>query len=367
MPATLPAEQCSSKPQAPGACIYEGRRRVVGEFGCTITYISGRKNTVVDALSRVEINHLHLGIHYEDLAREQAADPETPAYRTAPTALKWEDVRLGGSGATLLCDTSTGHHRLLVPASMRKQTFDIMHGLSHPSGRTTACLMTEKFMWHGIRKDARQWCGGARYLQTIIDCSIHWPQATPMEEASTASCAEALLSSWISHVGVPDSITTDRGSAFLSELWVSLACLMGTTLHSMMAYNPTANGMVERTHCSLKAALMPCCTDKNWRAQLPWVLLGLRTAPKADGDISPAEKVYRETLAVPGEFSTVSQQHRHPPPEVEGTSTETYPPPQQGGDVGTPEAMLQQIQLLTLPLPTVLEEKGSPPAPPVPP
>ncbi|XP_066963183.1 uncharacterized protein [Macrobrachium rosenbergii] len=123
-----------------------------------------------------------------------------------------------------------------------------------------------------------------------------------MDEASTTSCAEALLSSWISCFGVPDSITTGKGPAFLSELWVSLACLMGTTLHCTMAYNPAANGPVERVHRSLKAALMARCSNKKWKEQLPWILLGLRTAPRANGDASPAEKVYGETLALPGEF-----------------------------------------------------------------
>ncbi|XP_066976878.1 uncharacterized protein [Macrobrachium rosenbergii] len=123
-----------------------------------------------------------------------------------------------------------------------------------------------------------------------------------MVEASTSACEETLLSSWISCFRVPGDITTDRGPAFLLELWVSLACLVGTTLHSTTAYNPAANGMVERTHRSLKAALMARCTDENWKVQLPWVLLGLRTAPRANGNESPTEKVYGETLAVPGEF-----------------------------------------------------------------
>ncbi|XP_066939834.1 uncharacterized protein [Macrobrachium rosenbergii] len=80
---------------------------------------------------------------------------------------------------------------------------------------------------------------------------------------------------------------------------------MGTSLHSTIAYNPAANGMVERAHRSLKAALMAHCIDDNWKAQLPWVLLGLCTSPRACGDKSPAEKVYGESLAVPGElFST---------------------------------------------------------------
>ncbi|XP_066981109.1 uncharacterized protein [Macrobrachium rosenbergii] len=77
---------------------------------------------------------------------------------------------------------------------------------------------------------------------------------------------------------------------------------MGTTLHSTTAYNPAANGIVERAHHSLNAALMARCTDERWKEQLPWVLLGLRTAPKANDDASPAEKLYGETLADPREF-----------------------------------------------------------------
>ena len=123
-----------------------------------------------------------------------------------------------------------------------------------------------------------------------------------MTEASSSACAQALLTSWISCFGVPDDITMDRGPSFISELWSSLARLMGTNLHSTTAYNPAANGMVERCHRSLKAALMARCSDENWFHQLPWVLLGLRTAPKANGEASPAEKVYGETLTVPGEF-----------------------------------------------------------------
>ena len=317
----------------------------ISEFGCTLQYVPGSKNPVADALSRIEIDAVHLGVDYDDLATQQQADPETSAYRTAVTSLKWKDVSLSPTGKTLLCDISTGKPRPLVPASRRKQIFEIIHGLSHPSGRTTAKLMTQKFIWHGINKDVRAWArqciacqtskisrhtesgigdfpqpkrrfghihvdvvgplppsGDARYLLTIIDRSTRWPEATPMSEASAASCAAALLSSWVSRFGVPDDITSDRGPAFLSELWASLAQLMGTTLHSTTAYNPAANGMVERSHRSLKASLMARCKDEHWKSQLPWVLLGLRTAPKSDCNVSPAEMVYGEALAVPGEF-----------------------------------------------------------------
>ncbi|XP_064120766.1 uncharacterized protein LOC135225365 [Macrobrachium nipponense] len=77
---------------------------------------------------------------------------------------------------------------------------------------------------------------------------------------------------------------------------------MGTSLHATTAYIPAANGMVERVHRSIKASLMARCTCENWESQLPWDLLGLRTPPRANGEASPAEKVYGEPLTVPGEF-----------------------------------------------------------------
>ncbi|XP_066982119.1 uncharacterized protein [Macrobrachium rosenbergii] len=49
---------------------------------------------------------------------------------------------------------------------------------------------------------------------------------------------------------------------------------------------------------------MARCTNERWKEQLPWVLLGLHTAPKANGNASPAEKVYGKTLA--GEFFPLS-------------------------------------------------------------
>ncbi|XP_066978929.1 uncharacterized protein [Macrobrachium rosenbergii] len=123
-----------------------------------------------------------------------------------------------------------------------------------------------------------------------------------MKEATSSACAEALLSSWISRFSVPDHIMTDRGPTFLSELWTALARLPGTTHHNTSSYNPATNGMVERFSSSLKASLMAHCTSENWKYQLPWVLLGLKTTPRANSDPSSAEKVYGETLVVPGEL-----------------------------------------------------------------
>ena len=123
-----------------------------------------------------------------------------------------------------------------------------------------------------------------------------------MVDASTESCVSALIEAWIARFGLPENITSDRGSVFTSALWTQLAKRLGISTTTTTAYNPEANGIVERLHRTLKAALMSRCTSDKWKMELPWVLLGLRTTPKDVDDHSPAEKVYGENLTVPADF-----------------------------------------------------------------
>ncbi|GFS01734.1 Pol polyprotein [Elysia marginata] len=145
-----------------------------------------------------------------------------------------------------------------------------------------------------------------RYLITIIDRNTRWPEAIPIPNITTAECVQALVGGWISRFGIPEDISSDRGSQFTSALWTEIAKRLGVKVHRTTAFHPQANGMVKRFHRTLKAALKARLTGNNWVEELPWVLLGLRIAPKEDLGYSSAELVYGEPLTVPGEF-TASQ------------------------------------------------------------
>jgi hypothetical protein len=72
-------------------------------------------------------------------------------------------------------------------------------------------------------------------------------------------------------------------------------------LHTMTtAYHPQANGLVERLHRRLKEALKARLAAATWPEHLPWVLLGIRSAPRDDSGISAAELVYGVPLCLPG-------------------------------------------------------------------
>jgi hypothetical protein len=61
--------------------------------------------------------------------------------------------------------------------------------------------------------------------------------------------------------------------------------------------------MVERSHRQLKDALNARLAGPAWPQHLPWVLLGLRSAPKEDGAVSSAELVYGAPLVLPAQLA----------------------------------------------------------------
>ncbi len=66
------------------------------------------------------------------------------------------------------------------------------------------------------------------------------------------------------------------------------------------AFHPCSNGMVERCHRQLKDALRARSEANDWPDHLPWVLLGLRAAPKEESVVSLAEMVLGDPLVLPG-------------------------------------------------------------------
>ena len=145
---------------------------------------------------------------------------------------------------------------------------------------------------------------GHSYLLTMIDRFSRWPAAVPMKDISTETVVDALAHGWISSFGIPETITTDRGSQFTSAVWTQLLEVWGIRHNLTTAYHPEANGLVERLHRRLKESLMAICGDDrhSWFSRLPMALLSLRTTLKPDIKASPAELVYGEGLAVPGDL-----------------------------------------------------------------
>jgi len=71
--------------------------------------------------------------------------------------------------------------------------------------------------------------------------------------------------------------------------------------HFLRTDHPAANGLVDRLHRTLQAAIM-CHADEQWTEALPQVLLGIRTTYKENQQLSAAKLVDGELLRVPGKL-----------------------------------------------------------------
>ena len=85
-------------------------------------------------------------------------------------------------------------------------------------------------------------------------------------------------------------------------MWDNLCNQFEIIRNRTTSYHPQSNGMIERFHRQLKAAIMAHESTNPWTITLPAVLLGFRSAVKERLGSSAAEMIYRTTLRLQGEF-----------------------------------------------------------------
>lgn len=314
----------------------------ISQFTTDIQHISGKDNIVADTLSRVDEINLPSSINFEDIAEAQLTDPELQNL-FQNSSLKFKKVSIFGCNSKIFCEISKGI-RPYIPENFRKEVFNAVHSLSHPSIRTTTKMVTARFMWYSVNKDIRDWsrncltcqrskitkhvklpfsafpqCSGRfetvhidlvgplppsegfKYCLTIIDRFSRWPEAIPLNDIRADTVAKAFCNEWVARFGVPKSIVTDQGAQFESLLLVELSKFLGFKRNRTTAYHPQSNGFLERWHRTLKAAIM-CYQEKSWSKVLPFILLGLRTVFREEFKATPAELLYGENLRLPFEF-----------------------------------------------------------------
>lgn len=316
----------------------------ISQFCTKIIHLSGQENVVADTLSRVAAISCPVIVSTKELAEEQQKDEELQDILTGKISIKLKLFTLIGSSRPLYCEVTEEAIKPYIPKNLRRKIFYTVHGLAHLSGRATRQQIRQKFVWPCMNKDIAYWArtclpcqrakvtkhtklmpekivvpdkrfqqvhldiigplhisGDYRYCLTMIDRYTRWPEAAPLTEIMTQAVATTFYSTWVARFGAPMTITTDQEVQFKAGLFKRLTSLLGCSRTRTSPYHLSSNGMIERWHRTLKAALM-CQQDNDWIKWLPTVLLGLRTVYKEDIKCSTAELLYGTSRRVPGEF-----------------------------------------------------------------
>ena len=314
---------------------------LISEYISNVEYIRGDNNIVADCLSRpvcaINIDCFDLN----GIANAQKEDSELHNYSN-----KLHKVDLT-KDLYLMCDKSTDYYRPYVPVALRSNIISYLHKLSHPGVKNTSKIVKARYYWPNIDKDVKTFVKNCldcqkskinkhthspvlpistptdrfatvhidivgplteaklpnyayplpyKYLLTCIDRSTRWTEAIPLIDTTASSVAIAFVSGWISRFGVPVNVITDRGSQFESELFAEISSIIGFNHMRTTSYHPQSNGMIERHHRSLKAAIR--ARNENWYFTLPIALLGYRLTPNASG-FSPFSAVTGSQMLCP--------------------------------------------------------------------
>ncbi len=234
----------------------------VAKFTADIQHIAGQENVGADALSSppaspATVAPVALGMVadlYGIAFHQSSFSSMLQASKSPSLQVRTCEVE----GVSVLCDVSTGRLRSLVPEADRPLVFKTIHGVPRPGIRAMRRMISAHFLWPGMRADMASGCrdcvacqgakvtkqpqapvqaipipsqrfshvhvdlvgpfaaseDGFLYLMTMMDHTTRWLEA--VFSVSTSTCIDVFFSTWVARFGVPETVTSDRGTQFTS-------------------------------------------------------------------------------------------------------------------------------------------------------
>ena len=184
----------------------------ISQFTTDLRYVKGGDNAVADALSRIDVHalqHQTGTIDYVEMASAQSTDTEIQRLQngSTTTSLVLKAIPLEGSSLTLLCDTSTGVSRPVVPGTCRRSVFHALHSMAHPGVWATQHLISARFVWPGMNTDVREWS------RTCLQCQrskIHRHTVTPLATFATPDSRFDII-----HLDLVGPLPPSKGFSYL--------------------------------------------------------------------------------------------------------------------------------------------------------
>ncbi|WVZ58387.1 hypothetical protein U9M48_008666 [Paspalum notatum var. saurae] len=143
-------------------------------------------------------------------------------------------------------------------------------------------------------------------IWVIIDCFTKSAHFIPVKTSYHAKTyAELYIARIISLHGVPRTITSDRGSLFVSRFWEQLQTALGTNLIRSSAYHPQTSGQVERVNQILEDMLRACALtySTKWDECLPLAEFADNNSYQKSLEMAPFEALYGRRCRTPLNWS----------------------------------------------------------------
>ncbi|KRZ13010.1 Retrovirus-related Pol polyprotein from transposon [Trichinella zimbabwensis] len=142
---------------------------------------------------------------------------------------------------------------------------------------------------------------GNRYTLVVCDYFSKWPETFALPNAEARTVATALVNGIFCRYGAPETLHSDQGRNFESELVKEVCQLFGVAKTRTTAYHPQSDGLVERMNRILLDLLAKASIDHpdDWDAHLDRVLLAYRSSVHHTTGATPSRVVFGRELRLP--------------------------------------------------------------------
>jgi len=142
---------------------------------------------------------------------------------------------------------------------------------------------------------------GHKYILVGIDYFTKWVEAIPLPNVTQDAVIDFIQKYIIYRFGIPETITTDRGSVFTRQKMVKFAEETSYKLLPSTPYYAQANGQVEAANKNIISIIKKKTKrkPKNWHKVLDEALWACRTSPKESTNTTPFRLTFGHDAVLP--------------------------------------------------------------------
>ena len=141
----------------------------------------------------------------------------------------------------------------------------------------------------------------ARYILVISDLYTKYAVAVPLKDMTAKTVATTLVEEWILKFGAPDTLHTDQGTNFNSEVMKDVCQVFMIDKTRISPYHPQGNGQVERFNRVIADTISKYCAAKpqEWDLYLPHVNFVYNTTVHKTLGTTPFSMLYGREAQYP--------------------------------------------------------------------
>ncbi|CAB4040892.1 retrotransposable element, partial [Paramuricea clavata] len=145
---------------------------------------------------------------------------------------------------------------------------------------------------------------GNSYIATMTDYFSKWPEAQAIPNKST-KCVSDFLFKMILRYGCMDIVISDQGRVFANQVNNELFPRTGVDHRITSAYHPQTNGLTERFNQTLENAIVKIINEDqdNWEDNLDSILFCYRSSKNDSTKFSPFFLMYGREPKLPIELA----------------------------------------------------------------